>query len=156
MPSSLFSIALISFILVFIASHFGEVLADDKGRGFGDHIDWRSLEDGMKEAEASGLPLMVIIHKTWCGACKGMMLVEFLDSVQISDIPRNIQNFFSVRLEKDCSWSDGASHPCLWTIFRCCSGLLHPQCIHQSADIFITYRNTHTQYKKSLLYSFVS
>uniref|UniRef100_A0A9J8DKM7 Thioredoxin domain containing 12 (endoplasmic reticulum) n=2 Tax=Cyprinus carpio TaxID=7962 RepID=A0A9J8DKM7_CYPCA len=102
MHSSLFSIALISFILVFIASHFGEVLADDKGRGFGDHIDWRSLEDGMKEAEASGLPLMVIIHKTWCGACKGMMLVEFLDSVQISDIPRNIQNFFSVRLEKDC------------------------------------------------------
>ena len=54
------------------------------------------------------------------------------------------------------SWSDGASHPCLWTISGCCSGLLHPQCTHQSADIFITYRNTHTQYKKSLLYSFVS
>ncbi|KAI2667335.1 Thioredoxin domain-containing protein 12 [Labeo rohita] len=32
MQSSLFNIALVSFILVFIASHFGEVLADGNGR----------------------------------------------------------------------------------------------------------------------------
>ena len=39
---------------------------------FGNQIAWRSLKDGMKEMEESHKPGIVIIFKSWCGACKGL------------------------------------------------------------------------------------
>jgi len=39
--------------------------------GFGSQYDWLSLDDGLKEAKDNGKPVMVLIHKSWCGACKG-------------------------------------------------------------------------------------
>jgi hypothetical protein len=47
-----------------------------KGRGFGDNYDWKSLDAGIAEAEASGKPAMVVIHKSWCGACKVISPLE--------------------------------------------------------------------------------
>jgi len=42
----------------------------DLSHGLGDHIDWHTLEKGQELAEKEGKPLMLIIHKTWCGACR--------------------------------------------------------------------------------------
>ena len=52
-------------------------------------IAWRSLEAGKAEAltrfagvneigfdHGSNKPIMVVIHKTWCGACKGVVHVS--------------------------------------------------------------------------------
>eukprot|EP00899_Mesostigma_viride_P007990 jgi/Mesvir1/17192/Mv07611-RA.1 len=40
------------------------------GRGFGDDYDWYKISDGMQKAKEAGKPSMVVIHKSWCGACK--------------------------------------------------------------------------------------
>ena len=38
------------------------------GRGFGDKIDWVTLDYAKKHS--SEKPIMILVHKTWCGACK--------------------------------------------------------------------------------------
>lgn len=39
--------------------------------GLGKHIIWHTLDEGYKVAKQNNTPIMFIIHKSWCGACKG-------------------------------------------------------------------------------------
>ncbi|XP_042242145.1 thioredoxin domain-containing protein 12-like [Homarus americanus] len=43
---------------------------DDLGKGLGESYDWHTLQDGLKISQETRKPLMLIIHKSWCGACK--------------------------------------------------------------------------------------
>lgn len=38
--------------------------------GWGEHIAWRYLDEGLSEAKSSGRPLMLVVHASWCGQCK--------------------------------------------------------------------------------------
>uniref|UniRef100_F7I0E2 Thioredoxin domain containing 12 n=1 Tax=Callithrix jacchus TaxID=9483 RepID=F7I0E2_CALJA len=116
-----------SFLLFVISSDGHNGL----GKGFGDHIHWRTLEDGKKEAAASGLPLMVIIHKSWCGACKALK-PKFAESTEISELSHN---FVMVNLEclKYLSIVIAAK-PCAILSITDPSGKVHPEIINENGN----------------------
>ena len=56
--------------------HHGEEVSPSGGGDahatWGAGIAWRSLAEGKAEALATGKPLMLLVWKTWCGACKSL------------------------------------------------------------------------------------
>jgi protein-disulfide reductase (glutathione) len=38
--------------------------------GWNDDIAWRGLDEGLREAQQSGMPLMLVVHTEWCGNCQ--------------------------------------------------------------------------------------
>lgn len=59
-----------TLLLILAVTTFSLVLADSLSRGWGDSIEWHTLAEAKELAASSNKPIMVIIHKTWCGACK--------------------------------------------------------------------------------------
>eukprot|EP01116_Phalansterium_solitarium_P011864 TRINITY_DN27699_c0_g1_i1.p1 TRINITY_DN27699_c0_g1~~TRINITY_DN27699_c0_g1_i1.p1 ORF type:complete len:170 (-),score=27.25 TRINITY_DN27699_c0_g1_i1:98-577(-) len=47
------------------------VVASD-GRGWGDNVNWRPYSEALAEAKAQNKGTMLIIWKSWCGACKNL------------------------------------------------------------------------------------
>jgi protein-disulfide reductase (glutathione) len=37
--------------------------------GFNDNIDWKSFDEGMELSKSLGKPMLLLIHKSWCGTC---------------------------------------------------------------------------------------
>jgi len=72
-------------------------LCNDLARGFNENIDWVALEEGQKQAAESNKPLMVLIHKSWCGACKALKS-QFGPSKEIEELSKK---FVMVNLEDE-------------------------------------------------------
>jgi protein-disulfide reductase (glutathione) len=77
-------------------------------QGFNTNIAWTDdLEAGLSQAVASGKPAFVLIHKTWCGACKRLKSV-FVESKEIEELSKA---FVMVNLEDDQEPSDDKWKP---------------------------------------------
>ncbi|XP_022121145.1 thioredoxin domain-containing protein 12-like [Pieris rapae] len=60
-----------------------------KDNGFGTSYVWAgSLESGLQIASQHQKPVMVIIHKSWCTACKNLK-PKFADSAEIQSLSKH-------------------------------------------------------------------
>ena len=59
------------FILVLFLSQILSINASDSN-GLGENIEWKTWSAGRSAAKETGKPLMVILHKSWCPACKSL------------------------------------------------------------------------------------
>eukprot|EP00911_Craspedida_sp_UC1_P003001 UC1_evm1s2192 len=87
----------LSLVAVAFAVMFSVARAEDLARGWGDSIDWRTLEAAKAEAATSGKPIMLVVHKTWCGACKALK-PKFAASDEIAELA---QHFVMVNVQDD-------------------------------------------------------
>ncbi|XP_072933042.1 thioredoxin domain-containing protein 12-like [Epargyreus clarus] len=69
-----------------------------KDNGFGNNYIWAgSLESGLQIANHHKKPIMVIIHKSWCSACKNLK-PKFANSTEIQSLSKH---FVMVNLVDD-------------------------------------------------------
>eukprot|EP00794_Sanderia_malayensis_P005502 gene5502-6187_t len=66
-------------------------------RGFGDFINWQTYPKGKEIAKAQNKPMMMIIHRTWCSACKALK-PKFAESYDLFELSKH---FVMVNVEDD-------------------------------------------------------
>ncbi|CAE1277609.1 TXNDC12 [Acanthosepion pharaonis] len=66
-------------------------------RGWNDKIHWQTLSQGLDLAAKLDKPAMVIIHKTWCSACKSLKR-DFAKNAEIQEMS---QHFVMVNTQDD-------------------------------------------------------
>jgi len=64
--------------------------------GWNDDIAWRGLDEGLREAKQSGMPVMMVVHTTWCGNCQN--LKQTFNSAALAQLS---EQFVMVHLDQD-------------------------------------------------------
>ncbi|KIH52849.1 hypothetical protein ANCDUO_17041 [Ancylostoma duodenale] len=54
-----------------------EIYSNPLAHGFGEDIDWVPWEDAIEKALDDNKPIFLLIHKTWCHACKGTVTLRY-------------------------------------------------------------------------------
>ncbi|KAK5965861.1 ThioredoXin Domain Containing protein [Trichostrongylus colubriformis] len=72
----------------------------DLSNGFRTDIDWVHWDNAIGVAKDLNKPIFLLIHKTWCGACKGLQR-EFSNSPKMSDLIELSKKFVMVNTEDD-------------------------------------------------------
>jgi protein-disulfide reductase (glutathione) len=65
--------------------------------GWNERIAWRGLDEGLEEAKQAGMPVMMVVHTSWCGNCQKLKQTFNSDAKleQLSD------NFVMVHVDQD-------------------------------------------------------
>ncbi|KAE9412171.1 hypothetical protein Angca_001807, partial [Angiostrongylus cantonensis] len=74
-PLTSIAASAILFTLAINASKFEqvqEIYSNPLSHGFGEDIDWVPWENAVEKALDTNKPIFLLIHKTWCHACKGI------------------------------------------------------------------------------------
>ncbi len=71
-------------------------VATAPSHGFNDQIAWRGLDEGLAEAKAKGMPMMLLVHASWCGRCK-----ELKPSFQQQELAALSERFVMVNADQD-------------------------------------------------------
>ncbi|EDQ88428.1 uncharacterized protein MONBRDRAFT_37391 [Monosiga brevicollis MX1] len=104
MTTTTMAVALVALVAMIAVP---SAMANDLARGWGDGIAWRSLDAGRAEALETGKPMMVIIHKSWCGACKALR-PKFAANDEVAELS---EKFVMVNLEDNEEPDDAAFRP---------------------------------------------
>lgn len=72
-------------------------VATAPANGWGDDIAWRSLEEGLAEAKEKSMPLMLLVHTTWCSKCKKLKKA-FSSDQEIAELS---ERFVMVNVDQD-------------------------------------------------------
>eukprot|EP01147_Barroeca_monosierra_P009311 gene9311-1578_t len=97
----------VSIALLLLIAVNGVVSAENLARGWGDSVAWRTLDAGSVEAAETGKPLMLLIHKSWCGACKSLK-PKLASSDEFAELSKY---FVMVNLQDDEEPDDAAYAP---------------------------------------------
>ncbi|KAJ9577014.1 hypothetical protein L9F63_006451 [Diploptera punctata] len=77
------------------------------GRGFGEDFNWVNLDQGLAVAKQSQKPVMLVIHKSWCGACRALK-PQFAASKEVKDLSKD---FVMVNTQDDEEPNDAQYAP---------------------------------------------
>jgi protein-disulfide reductase (glutathione) len=64
--------------------------------GWNDRIAWRGLDEGLREAQQTGMPVMMVVHTPWCGNCQKLKR-SFADP----KLERLSEQFVMVHVDQD-------------------------------------------------------
>jgi len=83
------------------------VSANGSGAGWGDNVDWKPLDDGLRQAAQENRGAVIIIWKSWCGACKNLKPLV----AQSAELARLSSNFVMIQAGDDAEPKDSQFSP---------------------------------------------
>lgn len=55
-------------------------VATAPANGWGEEIAWRAFDEGLAEAKSERMPVMLVVHTSWCSKCKALKRSSFRDT----------------------------------------------------------------------------